>query len=80
MAKPIEVADPIHFEGGFRAVAVEVRSAKSSASRLRLWIDVHVQELQLEAVQVRNVWNEVCEIRKLMNKLVTGAAKVANVK
>lgn len=53
------------FSNGCRSVTVQL-----SVGRGRLWVDMHGQEVvESESVQMRDVGDEVHEIRKLVFKL-----------
>lgn len=58
-AKPIEERRAV----GFRRVTVGLK--RSERTRYRFLIDVHAQELEFEPIQMRDVRDEVHEIRKL---------------
>lgn len=51
----------IRFSKSTGNVAVRLKTACAR----RLWINVHAQELELKSIEMRNVRDEVHEIRKL---------------
>lgn len=64
IAIAIEASDAVHFSKSFRGMAVGVKTC-CARTRGRLGVDVHAHELELESVEMRNVRDEVHEIRKL---------------